>query len=206
MAKVLVLFHSFYGNMYRMAEEVANGARDAGVEVDLKQVPESVPEEALKSSGAFEAKKAFAHVPTATVDELPSYDGIALGTGTRFGNMSSSMRAFLDQTGKLWQAGALIGKVGTVFSGTGTGGGREATIISTWFTLAHHGMIIVPAGYMNPNSRNAKEVHGVSPYGASVVQRADGPRPSAIEAECARTQGRFWAETARQVAAGVRGA
>lgn len=200
MARLLILFHSFYGNVYRVAESVAAGARDAGATVELKQVPEIVPADALAAAGATEAKKAFEHVPTATVDELPDYDGIAFGTGTRFGNMSSTMRSFLDQTGKHWQEGALVGKVATVFAATGTGGGRETTVVSTWFTLAHHGMIIIPAGYVNPNSRNAEEVHGFNPYGAGTVARAEAPRPSELEQEVARSQGRYWAETALKVA------
>ena len=163
-------------------------------------MPETVPDNVLDASGATEAKKAFGHVPVATIDELPDYDGIAIGTGTRFGNMSSTMRSFLDQTGKHWQSGALVGKVGTVFAATGTGGGRETTVISTWFTMAHHGMIIVPAGYVNPNARNAEEVHGFSPYGASTVGRAAAPRPSELESEIARSQGRFWAESAIKLA------
>jgi NAD(P)H dehydrogenase (quinone) len=196
MTKLLVLFHSFYGDVYRLAVAVAAGAKDAGIAADLKQVPEVLPEAALRASGAWDARKKFGHIPTATIEELPSYDGIAFGTGTRFGNMSSTLRSFLDQTGKLWNEGALIGKVGTVFASTGTGGGRETTIISTWFTLAHHGMIIVPAGYMNSNMKSTQEVHGSGPYGATTIQRAEGERPSEIEREVARSQGRFWAETA----------
>jgi NAD(P)H dehydrogenase (quinone) len=199
MASLLVLIHSFYGNIHRLGEAVAAGARDAGARVDVRQVPEIVPEEALKASGALDAKKSFAHVPAITVAELPAYHGIAIGTGTRFGNMTSSMRSFLDQTGKLWNEGALIGKVGTVFASTGTGGGRETTIVSTWFTLAHHGMIIVPAGYMNSNMRSTAELHGSTPYGATTIQRGGGERPSELEREVARSQGRFWAETAIKI-------
>jgi NAD(P)H dehydrogenase (quinone) len=199
MASLLVLIHSFYCNIHRLGEAVAAGARDAGAQVDIRQVPEIVPEEALKASGALNAKKTFAHVPEITVAELPAYHGIAIGTGTRFGNMTSSMRSFLDQTGKLWNEGALIGKVGTVFASTGTGGGRETTIVSTWFTLAHHGMIIVPAGYMNSNMRSTAELHGSTPYGATTIQRGGGDRPSELEREVARSQGRFWAETAIKI-------
>ncbi|KJC60334.1 NAD(P)H:quinone oxidoreductase [Bradyrhizobium sp. LTSPM299] len=199
-AKLLVLFHSFYGNVFRLAEAVADGARGSGAEVFVKQVPETVPEAALAASGALATKKTFEHVPTATVDELPTYDGIAFGTGTRFGNMSSSMRSFFDQTGKLWNEGALLGKAGTVFAATGTGGGRETTIVSTWFTLAHHGMIIVPAGYGNSNMRQVDEVHGGNPYGITTVSRAKAPRPSEIELDLARSQGRSWADVAIKLA------
>lgn len=198
--KLLVLFHSFYGNVFRLAEALAEGARGSGAEVFLKQVPENIPEAALTASGAAAAKKAFEHVPIATVDELPTYDGIAFGTGTRFGNMSSTMRSFLDQTGKLWNDGALVGKAATVFAATGTGGGRETTIISTWFTLAHHGMIIVPIGYANSNIRAADEVHGGTPYGTTVVSKGPSPRPNERELDLARSQGRTWADVARRLA------
>ena len=201
MTKLLVLFHSFYGDVYRLATAVVEGAKDAGADVTLKQVPEIVPEEALKAAGALDAKKAFAHIPFASPSELPEYAGIALGTGTRFGNMSSSMRSFLDQTGKLWTDGALVGKAASVFASTGTGGGRETTIISTWFTLAHHGMIIVPAGYVNSNLKATEDVHGGTPYGATTIQHASQPRPSEIEREIARSQGRMWAETAIKLSA-----
>jgi NAD(P)H dehydrogenase (quinone) len=202
MARLLVLFHSFYGNTYRLAEALAEGARQTASTVALKQVPETVPEAALAASGALEAKVHFAHVPTATIEELPRYDGIAFGTGTRFGNMTSSMRSFLEQTGKLWNEGALIGKVATVFAGSGTGGGRETTIISAWCTLAHHGMIIVPAGYADPGMKNVEEVHGGTPYGTTFVQRASAPRPSDLERSMAKTQGRCWAEAASRMARG----
>jgi len=152
--------------------------------------------EALQASGAAKAKEGFAHVPFASVDELPSYDGIAFGTGTRFGNMSSTMRNFLDQTGGLWAEGKLIGKAATVFCTTGTGGGRETTILSTWIKLAHLGMILVPIGYGSPGLRDASQVHGASPYGAGTVQRAIAPRPSSLEVDIARYQGKVWAQTA----------
>ncbi len=196
MAKLLVLFHSFYGHTYRLAEAVAEGAREATADVTLKQVPEHIAAEALQASGAAKAKEGFAHVPVATIDELTSYDGIAFGTGTRFGNMSSTMRNFLDQTGRLWAEGKLIGKVATVFCSTGTGGGRETTIVSTWITLAHLGMILVPIGYGAPGIRDTSEVHGGSPYGAGTVQRAAAPRPSSLELGIARYQGKVWAQAA----------
>ena len=198
MAKLLVLFHSFYGTTFKMAEEVGRGASSTGSVVTVKQVPEVISSEALAASGATEAKKKFAHIPTATVDELAEYDGIAIGTGTRFGNMSSTMRSFWDQTGKLWANGALIGKAGTVFGSSGTGGGHETTIVSAWFTLAHHGMVIVPLGYRDPSLRQASEVHGCSPYGASAIQKGGGDRPSAKELGMAFSQGAAWALVAHQ--------
>lgn len=201
MAHLLVLFHSFYGSTYRMAEEIARGARSTGSTVDIKQVAETISDDALRASGALETRKKFAHIPIATVDELSSYDGIAIGTGTRFGNMTSTMRSFWDQTGKLWNAGGLIGKVGTVFGATGTGGGHETTIVATWMTLAHHGMNIVPLGYRHSDLRNADEVHGGSPYGASTVSKGPGPRPSEKELRLAFAQGEAWAMVAHRCAA-----
>jgi NAD(P)H dehydrogenase (quinone) len=200
MTKLLVLFHSFYGDVYRLGEAVREGAASTGAEIALKQVPETVPEEVLVSSGAAEAKKAFAHVEMATIAELPEYDGIAFGTGTRFGNMTSTMRSFLDQTGQHWLGGKLINKAAMVFVGTGTGGGRETTAISTWFTLAHHGMVIVPLGYRDMALRAATEVHGGSPYAAGVIQRAEPPRPSKIEISLAYGHGKAWAEVAAKLA------
>jgi NAD(P)H dehydrogenase (quinone) len=197
--KLLVLFHSFYGDVYRLAEAVREGATSASAEVSMKQVPEIVPQHALESSGAAEAKKAFAHVETATVDELPDYDGIALGCGTRFGNQTASMRSFLEQTGQIWLQGKLINKAAMSFVGTGTGSGREATIISSWFTFAHHGMIIVPLGYREMELRSAADIHGASPYGAGVMQRAEPPRPSQLELSLARAHGKAWAEVAARL-------
>ena len=200
MARLLVLFHSFYGNTYRLAEAIVEGARSTGAVVDLMQVPEHIPEETLKGAGALEARKAFAHVRTASPGDLKDYDGIAFGTGTRFGNASSTMRNFLDQTGKLWNDGALIGKAATVFGSTGTGGGAETTMVSMWFTLAHHGMIIVPPGYRDPKMRQADEVHGASPYGATTIARAPAPRPSQLERSLAFSQGEAWADAANRLA------
>ena len=200
MTRLLVVFHSFYGDVYRLAEAVREGATSAGAEVSVKQVPEIVPQQALESSGAAEAKKTFAHVETATVDELPEYDGIAFGCGTRFGNQTASMRSFLEQTGKIWLEGRLINKAAMSFVGTGTGSGREATIISSWFTFAHHGMVIVPLGYRAMELRGGSEIHGASPYGAGVMQRGEPlPRPSPLELSLARAHGKAWAEVAERL-------
>jgi NAD(P)H dehydrogenase (quinone) len=200
MANLLVLFHSFYGHNFRLADAIAEGARSTGALGDVKQVPEHISDEALKASGALEAKKTFAHVPVAAPADLAGYGGIAFGTGTRFGNASSTMRNFLDQTGKLWNEGALIGKAATVFGATGTGGGSETTLVSMWFTLAHHGMVIVPLGYRDPKLRQPDEVHGASPYGVTTIARASTPRPSARERELAISQGRAWADVANRLA------
>ena len=195
MTKVLVLFHSWTGNVYRLAEAVAEGARQvAGVEVVLKQVPEIVADAVLETAGATEPRKKFAHVPVATVEELPSYDGFAFGTPTRFGNMSATMRSFLDQTGRYYMSGALIGRPGTVFCGTGSGGGQESTILSFWNTLAHQGMVIVPLGYRDPAVRDLSHAKGGGPYGAAVFARGTGSRPNDMELAPARTQGKALAE------------
>ena len=141
MTKVLVLYHSMYGHIETMANAVAEGARGvAGVEVTVKRVPETMDAEIFKNAGG----KTDQAAAVATPAELAEYDAIIVGTPTRFGNMSAQMRTFFDQTGGLWAKGALAGKVASVFTSTGTGGGQEMTITSTWTTLAHHGMVIVP--------------------------------------------------------------
>src|SRR5690606_32603029 len=138
--KVLVLYYSMYGHIERMAQAVAEGAGAVpGVEVSLKRVPETVSEEVARKAGA----KLEQAAPLARSQELGDYDAILFGTPTRFGNMSGQMRTFLDQTGGLWVKGGLIGKLGSVFTSTGTGGGAETTVTSFWHTLAHHGMLIV---------------------------------------------------------------
>ena len=200
--KVQVIFYSMYGHVYRMAEAVAAGAREvAGVEVMLLQTPELVPDEILEKSGAQRARKAFAHVPLARVEQLPDADAIIFGTPTRFGNMAAQMRNFLDQTGGLWTRGALVGKVGSVFTSTSSQhGGQETTITSFHSTLLHHGMIIVGVPYTLPALSNMKEITGGSPYGASTLTGSDGSRqPSENELEIARFQGRHVAEIANRL-------
>ena len=152
---VQVIFYSMYGHIYRMAEVAAEAAGQvAGVTAELYQVPELVPETALERTGAAKARAAFAHVPVASVDRLASADAIIIGTPTRFGNMCAQMRNFLDQTGGLWVKGALAGKVGSVFTSTGTQhGGQETTIVSVHWTLLHHGMIIVVCHTRSRSSR-----------------------------------------------------
>ncbi|MBT3790386.1 MAG: NAD(P)H:quinone oxidoreductase [Alphaproteobacteria bacterium] len=199
MTRVLVLFHSWTGGTYRLAEALAEGARSVdGVDVVVKQVPEVVSSEVLDSVGATEARKVFADVPVVNVDELPDYDGFAFGTPTRFGNMSSTMRSFLDQTGRFYVDGILAAKPATVFCSTGTGGGMETTITSFWNTLAHHGMTIVPLGYRAQEIRDVTVAHGGSPYGAGAMARLEDPRGKELELGAARTQGRVWAEIAQK--------
>ncbi len=201
--KIQVIFYSMYSHVYRMAEAIAEGARQgAGSEVGLFQVPELVPEAVLEKSGAKAARQAFAHVPTARVDQLPEADAILFGTPTRFGNMCAQMRNFLDQTGGLWAKGALIGKVGSVFASTGTQhGGQETTITSFHTTLFHLGMIVVGVPYSCPGLVNMNDITGGTPYGATTLAGGDGSRqPSENELAIARFQGRHVAEiTARLV-------
>ncbi|AZD83203.1 NAD(P)H:quinone oxidoreductase [Pseudomonas chlororaphis] len=194
MAKVLVLYHSMYGHIETMAQSVSEGARSVpGVEVTLKRVPETMDPEAFKAAHG----KVDQSAPVATPGELGDYDAIILGTPTRFGNMSGQMRNFLDQTGGLWAKGGLVGKLASVFTSTGTGGGQEMTIASTWTTLAHHGMIIVPIGYSSPALFDTSSVGGGTPYGASTIAGGDGSRqPDARELEIARHQGQYVAQLA----------
>ncbi|QHE93653.1 NAD(P)H:quinone oxidoreductase [Pandoraea fibrosis] len=198
-AKILVVFYSMYGHIYKMAEAVADGARSvAGADVTVMQVPELVPDEVLEKSGAKAARAAFASVPVARVDQLADYDAIIFGTPTRFGNMTAQMRNFLDQTGGLWAKGQLVGKVGSVFASTATQhGGQETTITSFHTTLLHHGMIIVGVPYTEPGLTNMGEITGGTPYGATTLAAGDGSRqPSENELKIAKTQGRHVAEIA----------
>ena len=193
MAKVLVLYYSSWGHVSTMAQAVADGARSvAGTEVTVKRVPELVPEAARQNAHY----KDESDVPVATVDELASYDAIIFGTPTRFGNMASQMKNFLDQTGGLWMKGSLVGKVGSVFTSTGTQhGGQESTILSTHIVLLHQGMVIVGLPYAFQGQMGVSEVMGNSPYGASTIAGGDGSRqPSAVELDGARYQGRHVAE------------
>jgi NAD(P)H dehydrogenase (quinone) len=199
MTKVLVLYHSTYGHIETMAKAVAEGARDAGAMVDIKRVPETVPDELAKKSGY----KLDQEAPIATVDDLANYDAIILGVGTRYGRMASQMAAFWDQTGGLWAKGALVGKVGGVFTSTATQhGGQETTLTSTITMLLHQGMVVVGLPYAWAGQMKLDEITGGSPYGASTITGSDGSRqPSANELEGARYQGRHIAQIAAKVAA-----
>lgn len=198
MAKVLVLYHSTYGHLETMAEAVAEGARAAGATVDIKRVPETVPEELAKKSG-YKLDQA---APIATPADLANYDAIIVGVGTRFGRMSSQMAAFWDQAGGLWAQGALNGKVGAVFTSTATQhGGQETTIISTIVQLMHFGLVIVGLPYAFQGQMRLDEVTGGSPYGASTITGGDGSRlPSGNELDGARFQGKHVAEIAAKLA------
>lgn len=197
MTKILVLYHSMYGHIETMANTVAEGARSvSGVEVVIKRVPETMNTETFAAAGG----KTDQSAPEATPSELAEYDAIIIGTPTRFGNMSAQMRTFFDQTGGLWAKGALAGKVASVFISTGTGGGQEMTITSTWTTLAHHGMVIVPIGYTTPELFDISQVGGGTPYGASTIAGGDGSRqPDERELAIARHQGKHVAQIAAKL-------
>lgn len=203
--RVNIIFYSMYGHVYRMAEAVLQGVREvSGVESGLYQVPELVPDEILERSGAKAARAAFAHVPIASLTQLAEADAIIFGTPTRFGNMCSQMRNFLDQAGGLWAQGKTIGKVGSVFASTGSQhGGQETTITSFHNTLFHLGMIIVGVPYSAPGLTNMNEITGGTPYGATTLAGADGRSRAVSENELgiARFQGRHVAEVARRLTA-----
>ncbi|MDO8446054.1 MAG: NAD(P)H:quinone oxidoreductase [Deltaproteobacteria bacterium] len=204
--KVNIIFQSLYGHIYRMADAVAEGARQvSGAKVQLLQVPETLTDEILAKVGATEAKKLFAHIPTATMDSLSEADAIIFGTPTRFGMMCAQMRTFLDATGGLWMSGALIGKVGSVFTSTATQhGGQESTILSFHTTLLHQGMIIVGVPYSEKRQMTLDEITGGSPYGASTITGGDGSRlPSENELAIARFQGRHVAEITKRLTGGI---
>lgn len=194
MAKVLVLYYSSYGHIETMAKAVAEGAREAGAQVDIKRVPETAPLEVAQRAHF----KLDQEAPVATVEDLANYDAVIVGTGTRFGRMSSQMAAFLDQAGGLWARGALHGKVGGAFTSTATQhGGQETTLFSIITNLLHFGMVIVGMDYGHAGQMTLDEVTGGSPYGATTIAGGDGSRqPSENELTGARYQGRKIAETA----------
>ena len=199
MSKVLVLYYSSYGHIEKMAEAVAQGARDAGAEVAVKRVPELVPEEIARKSH-FKLDQA---APIATVEELPNYDAIIIGVPTRFGNMPAQMKNFLDQTGGLWVQGKLVGKVGSVFTSSATQhGGQESTILATHIVLLHQGMVLVGLPYSFKGQMILDEVTGGSPYGASTIAAGDGSRqPSENELAGAFFQGRHVAQISAKLSA-----
>ena len=197
MAKVLVLYHSAYGHVETMAYAVAEGAMSAGAEVAVKRVPDLAPDDVARKSG----HKLDQRAPLATIDELAGYDAIVIGAGTRFGRMSSHMGSFLEQAGGLWSRNALVGKVGSAFTCTGTQhGGQETTLFSTITNLLHFGMLIVGLDYGFAGQTGMDHAHGGSPYGASTIAGGDGSRmPSVVELDGARHQGRRVAEVAMRL-------
>jgi len=200
--KILVLYYSMYGHVHRMAEAVAEGVKEVkGVEAVLRRAPETLPAEVLGKMGALEAQKGMAHVPICTVEELASADAVIFGTPTRFGNMCGQMRQFLDATGGLWARGALVGKVGSVFTSSATQhGGQESTILSFHITLLHHGMVLVGLPYSFQGQTRIDEITGGSPYGASTIAGGKGERtPSENELAAARFQGKHVATIAAKL-------
>ncbi len=197
--KVLIAYYSMYGHIRRMAEAVKEGASSVSdADVRMCRVPETLPDEVLAKMGALETQKAQAQVPVCKVEDLVAADAIIFGTPTRFGNMCGQMRQFLDGTGGLWSKGALVGKVGSVFTSSATQhGGQESTILSFHTTLLHQGMIIVGLPYTFTGQMQIDDITGGSPYGASTIAGGDGKRmPSENELDAARFQGRHVAEIA----------
>ncbi len=201
--KVKIIFYSMYGHIYRMAEAEAEGVREApDAEVELLQVPELVPDDVLEQSGAKQARQTFAHIPVAKPEDLVDADAIIFGVPARYGNMCAQMRNFFDRTGSLWAEGKLIGKVGSVFASTATQhGGQETTLLSSYITLMHHGMVIVGMPYSETRQMTLEEISGGSPYGATTITGPDGSRmPSENELAMARFQGKHVATIAGKLA------
>ncbi|WP_230534555.1 NAD(P)H:quinone oxidoreductase [Microvirga roseola] len=197
MAKVLVLYYSSYGHIETIAHAIAEGARAAGAMVDVKRVPETVPEEIARKAHF----KLDQPAPIAAVADLADYDAIVVGTGTRFGRMSSQMAAFFDQAGGLWARGALNGKVGGAFTSTATQhGGQETTLFSIITNLMHFGMTIVGLPYSHQGQMSVDEIVGGAPYGATTIAAGDGSRqPTEIDLSGARHQGELIARTATKL-------
>ena len=204
MAKVQVIFYSTYGHVWRLAEAVAEGAREvAGSDVQVLRVAETLPAEVLAKMGAVEAQKAFAHVPLADPKRLAEADAIVLGSPTRYGSAAAQLQAFLDATGQLWASGALIGKVGSAFTSTASQhGGQETTLLTLSTFFFHQGMVIAGVPYSAPELSVLSEVSGGTPYGASTIAGSRGERqPTANELAIARAQGRHVAQIAAKLAA-----
>lgn len=200
--KVLIVYYSMYGHLHKMAEAVAQGVKQVpGAEAVLRRVPETLPTDVLEKMGAIDAQEALGNIPIATVEDLATADAVIFGTPTRFGNMCGQMRQFLDATGQLWQQGALVGKVGSVFVSTATQhGGQESTILSFHTTLLHHGFVVVGLPYAFQGQMRIDEITGGSPYGASTITGGGGERmPSENELEAARFQGQHVAAIAAKL-------
>ena len=200
--KVLIVYYSTYGHVHKMAEAIAEGVGEvSGAEAVMRRVPETLPSEVIEKMGAVDAQKGMTHVPICTVDELASADAVIFGTPTRFGNMCGQMRQFLDATGQLWAEGALVGKVGSVFTSSATQhGGQESTILSFHITLLHHGFVVVGLPYAFQGQMRIDEITGGSPYGASTIAGGSGERmPSENELDAARFQGRHVAQIASKL-------
>jgi len=201
--KILIVFYSMYGHIHKMAEAIAEGAREVkGADVSLRRAPETLSDEILGKMGALEPQKAFSDIPVCTVDELAEADAIIFGTPTRFGIMCGQMKQFLDATGKHWMSGALVGKVGSVFTSTSTQhGGQESTILSFHIPLMAHGMILVGLPYTFKGLMGSDEVSGGTPFGASTIAGDGSRQPSENELEGARFQGRHVAGITAKITA-----
>jgi NAD(P)H dehydrogenase (quinone) len=200
--RILIVYYSTYGHVHKMAEAIAEGVGQVvDAEAFLRRVPETLPEDVLEKMGAVDAQQTQAHIPVCTVDELADADAVIFGTPTRFGNMCGQMRQFLDATGGLWAQGALVGKVGSVFTSSATQhGGQESTILSFHVSLLHHGFVIVGLPYAFQGQMRIDEVTGGSPYGASTIAGGSGERmPSENELAAARFQGKHVAEIAKKL-------
>lgn len=202
--KVLIVFYSTYGHVYKMAQAIAEGVKTVqGAQAEIRRVPETLPPEVLEKMGALDAQKSFSQIPECKVDDLTEADAVIFGTPTRFGNMCGQMRQFLDATGQLWMNGSLVGKVGSVFTSTATQhGGQESTILTFHVTLLHHGFVVVGLPYAFQGQMRIDEITGGSPYGASTIAGGDGSRmPSENELEAARFQGKHVAGIASRLTA-----
>lgn len=202
--KILAVYYSMYGHVYRLAQAAAEGARRIdGADVELRRVPETLPEEVLQKMGAMSTLAMQKDVPVCSVDELGEADAVIFGTPTRFGNMCGQMRQFLDSTGKLWLNKSLVGKVGSVITSSNTQhGGQESTILSFHITLLHQGMLIAGLPYSYEGQMGTESISGCSPYGASTIAGADGSRvPTDNELDGARFQGEHVASIAKKLTA-----
>ncbi|MGD8594267.1 MAG: NAD(P)H:quinone oxidoreductase [Gammaproteobacteria bacterium] len=199
---VLIVFYSMYGHIYHMAQAAAEGIETIdGAHAEIKRVPETLPPEVIEKMGAVDAQKTMSDVPFAAVQDLERADAVMFGTPTRFGNMCGQMRQFMDATGQLWANGALVGKLGSVFTSSNTQhGGQESTILTMHITLLHQGMVIVGLPYTFDGQMRMDEITGCSPYGASTIAGSQGERtPSENELEGARFQGRHVANLAARL-------
>jgi len=200
--KTQVIFYSMYGHMWKMAEAIAEGARQVpGAQVEIYQVAETLPESVLAKMGAVDAKKAFAHIPVADPGKLAEADAIIIGSPTRFGSAAAQMQTFIDSTGQLWGTGALIGKVGSLFTSTASQhGGQETTLLSMLTFLLHQGLVVVGVPYSNQQLLTLAEISGGSPYGSSTITGPRGERmPSENELAIARAQGKHATEIAAKL-------
>jgi NAD(P)H dehydrogenase (quinone) len=201
--KILVAYYSMYGHVYKLAQAAAEGAAGVkGAQVSLKRIPETLSKEVLGKMGALDSQKEQENVPVCTVDDLATSDAVIFGTPTRFGNMCGQMRQFLDATGGLWLKGAMVGKVGSVFTSSATQhGGQESTLLSFHITLLHQGMVVAGLPYAFQGQMSMAEITGGSPYGASTIAGGQGERvPSNNELEGAKFQGRYVAQLAERLA------